>query len=77
MSFFSCFYAFFSKISFRCWPYSDATVVNEISIRKVLNAKWVCEMNRSINCKSGTSFMGLAINAGISIWNEECSAYPH
>ena len=35
------------------------------------------EMNRGIHCKSGSSFMGLAVNAGISIWNEECSAFPH
>ena len=32
-------------------------------------SKLVCEMNRGINCKSGSSFMGLAVNAGISIWN--------
>ena len=29
---------------------------------------------RGIHCKS---FMGLAVNAGISIWNEQCSAFPH
>ena len=33
--------------------------------------KWVCEMNRGIHCKSGTSFMGQAVNAGIGISNEE------
>ena len=37
----------------------------------------VCEMNRGIHCKSGSSFMELAVNAGISTWNEECSAFPH
>ena len=39
--------------------------------------KWVCEMNRGIHCKSRTSFMGLAVNAGINIWNEKFSAFPH
>ena len=29
------------------------------------------EYIRSIHCKSGSSFMGLAVNAGISISNEE------
>ena len=33
-------------------------------------------MNRGIHSKSGTFFMGLAVNAGISIWNEDCSACP-
>ena len=32
-------------------------------------------MNRGIHCTSGSSFMGLAVNAGISIWNEECSLH--
>ena len=32
------FYAFFSKISFRFWPFSNPTVVNEISIKKALYA---------------------------------------
>ena len=32
------FYAFFSKISFRCWPFSNPTVVKEISIQKTLPA---------------------------------------
>ena len=41
-------------------------------IEKALNAT-----KRVSDCKSGTSFMGLAVNAGISIWNEECSAFPH
>ena len=27
--------------------------------------KLVCEMNGGIHCKSGTSFMGLAVNAGL------------
>ena len=33
-----CFYAFFSKISFGFGPFSNSTVVNEISIKKALNA---------------------------------------
>ena len=32
------FYAFFSKISVRFWPFSNPAVVNEISIKKALNA---------------------------------------
>ena len=47
------------------------------SHRESTTCKLVCEMNRGIHCKSGSSFMGLAVNAGISIWNEECSAFPH
>ena len=39
--------------------------------RESTKCKWVCEINRGIHCKSGTSFMGLAVNAGISISNEE------
>ena len=39
--------------------------------RESTTCKWVCEMNRGIHCKSGTSFMGLAVNARISISNEE------
>ena len=70
----SCiFYAFFSKNSFRLWPFSNPTVENEISIRKD-------EMNRGIHCKSGTSIMGLAVNAGISTSNhanEERQKIPH
>ena len=32
------FYEFFSKVSFRFWPFSNPTVVKEISIKKALNA---------------------------------------
>ena len=35
-------YAFSSKISFRFWPFSNPTVVNEISIKKALNPKNEC-----------------------------------
>ena len=42
---FFCFYAFFSKISFWFWPFSNLTVVKEISIEKALNAnecvRWI------------------------------------
>ena len=34
-------------------------------------------MNGGIHCKSGTSFMGLAVNAGLSISNEERQNIPH
>ena len=47
------------------------------SHRESTTCKLVCEMNRGMHCKSGSSFMGLAVNAGISIWNEECSTFPH
>ena len=43
--FFSHFYAFFSKISLRFWPFSNPTVVEETSIEKALNAnecvRWI------------------------------------
>ena len=39
--------------------------------RESTTCKWVCEMNRGIHCKSGSSFMGLAVDAGLSISNEE------
>ena len=39
--------------------------------------KLVCEMNRGIHCKSGTSFMELAVNARLSISNEERHNSPH
>ena len=51
--------------------------VKRDSHRESTACKLVCEMNRGIHCKSGSSCMGLAVNAGISIWNEECSAIPH
>ena len=51
--------------------------VRRDSHRESTTCKLVCEMNRGIHSKSGSSFMGLAVNAGISIWNEECSAFPH
>ena len=42
---FSRFYAFFSKISFRFWPFSNPTVVEEASIEKALHAnecvRWI------------------------------------
>ena len=53
------------------------TCVKRDSHRESTTCKLVCEMNRGIHCKCGSSFMGLAVNAGISIWNEECSAFPH
>ena len=46
------------------------------SHRESTTCKLVCEMNRGIHSKSGSSFMVLAVNAGISIWNKECSAFP-
>ena len=51
--------------------------VKRDSHRESTTCKLVCEMNRGIHSKSGSSVMGLAVNAGISIWNEECSAPPH
>ena len=49
----------------------------ETVIEKALHANECEEMNRGIHCKSESSFMGLTVNAEISIWNEECSAFPH
>ena len=34
-------------------------------------------MNRGIQCESGSSFIGLTVLAGISIWNEECFAFMY
>ena len=45
VSFIFRFYAFFSKISFRFWPFLNPTVVEETSIEKALNAnecvRWI------------------------------------
>ena len=49
--------------------------LEETVIEKALHANECEEMNRGIHFKSGSSFMGLTVNAGISIWNEECSAW--
>ena len=69
------FYAF--KISFRFWPFSNPAVVERDLHKESTKCKCVCKMNRGIHCKSGTSFMGLVVNAGISISNEERQKIPH
>ena len=51
--------------------------VGSDSHRDSTTYKRVCEMNRGIHCKSGSSFMGLAVNAGLSISNEERQNIPH
>ena len=51
--------------------------VRRDSHRESITCKLVCEMNRGIHCKSGTSCMGLAVNAGLSISNEERQNTPH
>ena len=61
------------NISFRFWPFSNPTVVEETFIEKALNAN---ECVRRIEALIAL-IMGLTVNAGISIWNEECSAFPH
>ena len=45
--------------------------------RESTTCKLVCEMNRGIHCKSGSSFMGLAVNAGLGISNDERQNIPH
>ena len=50
--------------------------VKRDSHRESTTCKLVCEMNRGIHCKSGSSFMGLAVNAGLSISNEERHNIP-
>ena len=47
------------------------------SHRESTTCKLVCEMNRGIHSKSGSSFMGLGVNAGLSISNEETQNIPH
>ena len=37
----------------------------------------VYPMNRTIDCESGSSFMGLAVNEGLSISNEETQNISH
>ena len=74
------FFAFmhsFHKHSFKIFGDFQTLCVIRDSHRESTTCKSVCEMNRGIHSKSAPSFMGLAVNAGISIWNEECSAFPH
>ena len=60
------FYAFFSKNYFQILAIFKPCGKRDLH-RESTNCKWVCEMNRGIHCKSGTSFMGFAmVNAGIS-----------
>ena len=67
------FYAFFlKKIVSDLGDFQTLCVIRD-SHRESTTCKLVCEINRGINSKSGSSFMGLAVSAGISIWNEECS----
>ena len=65
------------KILFKILVIFKPYTLEETVIEKSLHANECEEMNRGIHCKSGSSFMGLTVNAGISIWNEECSAFPH
>ena len=51
--------------------------LEETVIEKALHANECEEMNRGIHCKSGSSFMGLAVNARLSISNEERQNIPH
>ena len=45
--------------------------LEETVTEKALHANECEDMNRGIHCKSGSSFMGLAVNARLSISNEE------
>ena len=49
--------------------------LEETVIEKALHAN-EGDMNRGIHCKSGTSCMGLAVNARLSISNEERQNIP-
>ena len=53
----------------------ETLCVRKDSHRASTTCKWVCEMNRGIHCESGSSFIVLPVYAGISNWNEECSAF--
>ena len=53
----------------------ETLCVRRDSHRENTTCKWVWEMNRGIHCKSGTSFMGLADNARLSISNEESRTF--
>ena len=73
------FFAFmhsFQKLVSEFGDFQTLCVIRD-SHRESTTCKLLCETNRGIHCKSGSSFMGLAVNAGISIWNEECSAFPY
>ena len=66
----------FQKLVSDFGDFETLYVLEKTAIEKALHAN-ECEMNRGIHCKSGSSFMGLAVDAGISTRNEECSAFPH
>ena len=73
------FFAFmhsFQKLVSDFGDFQTLCVIRD-SHRVSTTCKLVCEMNRVIHSTSGSSFMGLAVNAGMSIWHEECSAFPH
>ena len=69
------FYAFFSKLSI--FGDFQTLCVRRDRHKESTTCKLECEMNRGIHCKSGSSFMGLAVNAGLSISNEESQNIPH
>ena len=54
----------------------ETLCVRRDSHRESTTCKSVCELNRGIHCKSGSSFMGLTVNAGLSISNEERQNIP-
>ena len=73
---FFAFMHYFQKFISDFCDFQTLYVIRD-SHKESTTCKLVCEINRGIHSKSGSSFMGLAVNAGISIWNEECSAFPH
>ena len=50
----------------------ETLCVRRDSHRESTTCKSVCDMNRGIHCQSGSSFMGLAVNAGLSISHTRC-----
>ena len=64
--FFSLTMHFFQKLVSELGDF-ETLCVRRDSHRESTTCKCVCEMNRAIHCKSGSSFMGLAVNAELSI----------
>ena len=58
------FYAFLKELVSDFGDFQTLCVIRD-SHRESTTCKLVCEMNRGIHSKSGSSFMGLAVNAGI------------
>ena len=73
---FFAFMHYFQKLVSDFGDFQTLCVIRD-SHRESTTYKLVCEMNRGIHSKSGTSLMRLAVNAGLSISNEERQNIPH